>query len=1418
MADYEKSFSTSNFRPTGFAFPVGLSPANSSITVTSKGRKYSAAIVKIRPFSVLLVSDSTANGFWSIYGWDQQRKIFYRSKSQWFDTTVYWEFIDWWSEGYSPSSRIIKEIGNIYQEPSIETQVGDLIRIKEYSSGGWAVLARTEEGQGTLLDNYNLVGKQRGTIRIKDILYNRLVNSLGYDNVGSYDAALYDLQPTKELRFILKAAKENIFVDDLTVEWNKLFFSSIKYAFSEQTYIDWAFKTSFLNATHNVGSLDQPKNYKNDNLQSFQQYIEEVKPYRTSIREYTSRYTNLDINGAATSDFDLPPAYSVRDGKILPVNQYYNRLDEYPWKSWQENNGYSITAISVSYGGSDYTSPPTVLIQGNGSGATAQAFVSNGRVSGIQVITQGSGYTGIPVISLVGGNGASVNIAKAVAVLGSSKVRSFDITMRFDRTNKIGTYSQLLNTQSFTATGSSAIFDLIYAPTRDKTKISVIKNNQTVLNTEYEINLYTSSTDTYGLLKGKIKFYISPLAGDVIVITYEKNDLLLDSVDRINKYYAPTSGMKGQELDQLMTGIDFGGVQVQGTTFEVTGGWDALPWFTDSWDSVESSNDFYYVADGSTTFVSLPYTPENNQPISIYIQRSGTNRPIRIDDPLYDPSLDSSVRTNANAEMPTFIGDGSTKIIEIHRYLSTQPGDTLIFRKLDSDGSVTISDVNLLDTRISGGTLANIGGAYVSASGMTPEEIVIDGEKFVSPDQVPAPEENVPGQILDSVSIKVFNKTDPGAAPLQHRGYIGDGSTRRFKIGLTIVESKAVTVYVNKIKQEYIGDSTINFSIDFVENEIEFNLAPAISDIIEIVSIGIGGIGIIDYQEFVADGTTNLFLTNAQYAQTSAVLVTLDGEEIDTGFVNSSDFISVENKTMVQFGVAPGFRQVIKIICFESTEYTNSNNLSFVRINQQTVPFDGSTRSIPVDQFVNLQRSSEISSVLVNINGTFLQGIDTTYLVYDGTNNNITLGVDPAESIGTITSGGIKVYINEVLQQFVINFTYNGNENLINIPAENLTLGDVIRIETNVRAEYSIVGNNLVIPATVDLSLNDDIQIICFSEYPTLNMITDEYTGGRVQFQLPRQPIDENFIWVYKNGQRLTKDADYRLDAPRSVIYLTEDSTVNDLIKIVQFGNIIYKPNRAFEIFKDMLNNYHYKRHSISKTIRLAKALNYYDTEIEVTNSSELSNPILSRRIPGVVIINNERIDYFEKNGNILSQIRRGCFGTGIAEIHAAGSYVINAGANDTLPYTENQEKFNFISDGSTLLIGPLDFTPTQAVRTSWYRNSIPSSYGACDQVEVFVSGRRLRKNPLDVYVESNGASSPSADEIVEAEFSVSGTTPYIRLTEPVAAGAKITIIRKLGRIWYERSEFSASKGVTLLSNHTPIAEFIAAKTSELPE
>jgi hypothetical protein len=1387
-----------------------------SITVTNRGKKYTSALVKIRPFSVLVKNDASDKGFWSIYSWDQQRRIFYRSKAQGFDTTLYWEYTDWWASGFSSLSRITKEITNFYEEPSVTLEVGTLLRVKEYSNGGWAVLERTEAGAGNLINNYNLVGRENGTIRIKDSLYNALTTALGYDNVGSYDAALYDLQPIKELRNILKAAKDDIFVDDLRVEWNKLFFSSVRYAFSEQQYVDWAFKTSFLNAIHNVGDLDQRPNYKNDNLESFRKYIEEVKPYRTTIREYTSRYTENENFYGGTIDFDLPPAYSARDGKILPVSQYYNRLNEYPWKWWTTNNGYSITEITVSNTGGDYKTPPTVLIEGNGTGASATAFIASGKVSGIRVDNPGSGYTKIPTVTLVGGNGTSQNIAKAAAVMGDTVVRTFDLTMKFDRISKTGLYQNFTQSQTFTATGYSAVFNLNYAPSRDKTKIRVVKNGEIILSNEYEIDLYYDQLDGYTLLKGKLRFIVAPLKNDIIVVTYDKNDEYLDAVNRIDKNYAPTSGMKGKEVNQLMTGIDFGGVQIQGTTFDVTGGWDALPWFTDNWDSVETNSDYYYIADGSTTYVVLPNTPLEGQLISIYLKRVGESRATRID----DPKFGTIEQTNNNALMPTFVGDGSTNIVQLHNpstdavYVHINADDTLIFRNVESDGSVTITDINLLDTRISGGTLASNGSAYVTATGLTPEEIVIDGDKFVTPDQVPAPEENLPGQVLDSLSIKVYTSTNPGSAPLQSKVSIGDGVTAVFAIGLTVVESKSVMVYVDKVKQEIGTDYNINFN----DNTVEFDIAPILGSIVEIISIGIGGIALIDYQEFVADGSTSLFLTKAVYQQTANVLVTVDGIAIDTGFVNSADFIDTADRTMVQFGAAPAYRQVVKIICFGPSTETDSTGFPFVRINQQEIIYDGATRNIDLDKFVSLDRSSVLSSVLVEVNGTQLKGVDTTYVIYDGTNNAIEVGVDPAEAIGTITSGAIKVYINQVLQRFVIDYTYNGNLNLIEIPAANLTIEDVIRIETDTRTDYSIVSGNIVFSDSLPLVAGDVINVTWFSEYPTMDIISDQFAGGKVQYQLPRNPLDVNYIWVYKNGSRLTRDRDYYISLPRGVVYLTDITTIEDEIKIVQFGNIIYEPPKAFEIYKDMLNNYHYKRHSRKNAVKLSKDLYYYDTTVELTDASLLSDPLPTRNIPGVVIINNERIEYFSKVGNVLSQLRRGSLGTAIATVHSMDSFVVDAGYTETLPYLETQEKTDFTSDGSSLLIGPLDFVPAQGTRTEWYKDTIPAEYGPCDTIEVFVGGKRLNKNPISVYDETLGVSSPASDITKEADFSVDGATAYLRLTNPAPAGTRITVIRKQGRIWYERGQVTASKGVTLLSNTTPVADFIANMSTELPE
>ena len=249
-----------------------------------------------------------------------------------------------------------------------------------------------------------------------------------------------------------------------------------------------------------------------------------------------------------------------------------------------------------------------------------------------------------------------------------------------------------------------------------------------------------------------------------------------------------------------------------------------------------------------------------------------------------------------------------------------------------------------------------------------------------------------------------------------------------------------------------------------------------------------------------------------------------------------------------------------------------------------------------------------------------------------------------------------------------------------------------------------------------------------------------------------------------------------------------------------------------------MLNVYHYNRFSKDEC-KLAKVLNYYDTAIEVTDATGLSQPIANRNLPGVVFIQGERIEYMSKSGNTLSQLRRGAQGTSIANTYAQDTAVVDVGYSEVIPYNEVQQRTDFTSDGSTLLIGPLDFVPQKGTRSgTWYRSTIPATSGPCDQIEVFAAGRRLKKDPQSVYVEANGAASPAADQTQEAEFSVDGATAQIRLTTVLPAGTRITVLRRQGKTWYARGETTATDGTSLVHTDTAIARFIVEKTTAIPE
>lgn len=74
----------------------------------------------------------------------------------------------------------------------------------------------------------------------------------------------------------------------------------------------------------------------------------------------------------------------------------------------------ALERISVTAGGTGYTTPPTVEITGGGgSGAAATATVANGVVTGVTLTSAGTGYTSAPGVTLHAGNGATANTTLA---------------------------------------------------------------------------------------------------------------------------------------------------------------------------------------------------------------------------------------------------------------------------------------------------------------------------------------------------------------------------------------------------------------------------------------------------------------------------------------------------------------------------------------------------------------------------------------------------------------------------------------------------------------------------------------------------------------------------------------------------------------------------------------------------------------------------------------------------------------------------------------------------------------------------------------------------------------------------------------------------------------------------------------------
>jgi hypothetical protein len=386
-------------------------------------------------YRVLIEEDASNDGLWTV--WTYNGTKFNLSRIQVYKSDLYWEFVDWQDEGFDLRSEVDFTVDYAKDIATLITSPGDLIRVRYDQEDKFGIYQVGDDGR------LILKGLEKGTIRLLPDLYDLDIGGMGFD-AANFDNVRYDKTPGIEIREIVGAIRNTIFVGEFKEYFNKMFFVAVNYLLSEQKHNDWIFKTSFINIVHRLRKLDQYPSFVRDNQDYYIDYINEVKPYRTQIREYLLNYNGDEIFYGNLTDFDLSPYYD------RSTNQYRSPNGERPndavvqdrheYRDWKENHTFIIDRIEIQNPGSGYTVVPVITVEGGGgSGAVLRARTNYDEIVSIEVINPGKGYTSTPRI-LINGNGTG---AKAYAVLrnfsgnqstGYNLVRSLDTHIKFDRT------------------------------------------------------------------------------------------------------------------------------------------------------------------------------------------------------------------------------------------------------------------------------------------------------------------------------------------------------------------------------------------------------------------------------------------------------------------------------------------------------------------------------------------------------------------------------------------------------------------------------------------------------------------------------------------------------------------------------------------------------------------------------------------------------------------------------------------------------------------------------------------------------------------------------------------------------------------------------------------------------------------------
>jgi hypothetical protein len=412
----------------------------------------------------------------------------------------------------------------------------------------------------------------------------------------------------------------------------------------------------------------------------------------------------------------------------------------------------------------------------------------------------------------------------------------------------------------------------------------------------------------------------------------------------------------------------------------------------------------------------------------------------------------------------------------------------------------------------------------------------------------------------------------------------------------------------------------------------------------------------------------------------------------------------------------------------------------------------------------------------------------TYYQVVTATNNTFII-----DNTGVFDAldGTVRVYVNGVKLTGGFEFTVASSVVTIIKP---LMVGDLVAIldkptGVNLDYNYDIVSNTLTFNQNVGPNLGWSanstgyLRVLTYKDHDEMLMRTERFDGNpNRRFKLSRSVEDSKYVWVTLNGIPLTSGLDFEVLDDGVTIQISDNYIINSSQYVVITSMVSQRLATTivgYRIFNDMFNRTHFKRLSKKNTSFLTQPLKFTDTEIHVNDATVFAPPLVAMNIPGVVIIDGERIEFFKSTATTLSQLKRSTLGTAPSFYSDIGTKVIDQSPAQTIPFSETiKNQYHYISTStSTVVLNTSISSYTFIINTDTTSTIVPLSINtttvksdgitlstltnAVDQVQVFYGGRLLRKAGYYKHDTTMSYDSPDTKGIAIGTTSTLAGLPY---------------------------------------------------------